>query len=169
MNTKSCSELTSVSQEDDDFTQNLPESLRNVLYQCITCGKCVGSCTAARVSDFNPRLIVAKVIDKDESVLTDEMLWKCFLCHQCAMLCPKKDMDLPDLIYRLRQIAIQKGIAPTPLKNLNNWLYRFFDSGKIAGPNHVSEERADRLKKVAETSGVNVYKKCIEELEDSEK
>ena len=76
------------------------------------------------------------------------------------------EMDLPDLIYRLRQIAIQKGIAPTPLKKLNNWLYRFFDSGKIAGPNHVSEERTDRLKKLAETSGVNVYKKCIEEIEE---
>jgi len=167
VNSKSCSEETSEIRESENFTQNLPESLRNALYQCITCGKCVGSCTAARVSDFNARLIVAKVLDKDESVLSDEMLWKCFLCHQCAMVCPKKDMDLPDLIYRLRQIAIQKGIAPTPLKKLDNWLYRFFDSGKIAGPNHVSEERTERLKKVAETSGVNVYKRCIEQLEDS--
>jgi heterodisulfide reductase subunit C len=128
----------------------------------------VGSCTAARVSDFNPRIIVAKVIDKDESILSDEMLWKCFLCHQCAMLCPKKDMDLPDLIYRLRQIAIQKGIAPTSLKKLDNWLNRFFDSGKIAGPNHVNEKRTEQLKKIAKSSGVTVYMKCIEELDDSE-
>jgi len=127
----------------------------------------MGSCTAARVSDFNPRIIVTKVLDNDESVLTDETLWKCFLCHQCAMLCPKKDMDLPDLIYRLRQIAIQKGIAPPALKKLNNWLYRFFESGKIAGPNSVSEERTIRLKKVAECSGVNIYKQCIDELEET--
>lgn len=157
------------SEENSDFTQKIPEKLRNALYQCINCGKCVSNCTAARVSDFNPRLIVAKVIDKDNTVLTDEMLWKCFLCHQCAMLCPEKDMDLPDLIYRLRQIAIQKGIAPIQLKKLDNWLYRFFKSGKIAGPNSVSEERTERLKSVAETSGVNAYKKCIEEMQDSEK
>ncbi len=168
MNSNSCSNVTSKSEDNEDFTQNLPASLRKALYQCITCGKCVGSCTAARVSDFNPRIIVSKVIDKDESVLTDETLWKCFLCHNCAMLCPKKDMDLPDLIYRLRQIAIQKGIAPVALKKLDNWLYRFFESGKIAGPNHVSEERTEQLKKVAETSGVNVYKRCLEEIENSE-
>ena len=168
MNSKSCSEITPKSVEKADFTQNLPESLRNALHQCITCGKCVGSCTAARVSDFNPRIIVSRVLDKDESILSDEILWKCFLCHQCAMVCPKKDMDLPDLIYRLRQIAIQKGIAPLGLKKLDNWLYRYFDSGKIAGPNHVSEKRAERLKSVAETSGVNIYKKCIEEIEDVE-
>ncbi|MBN2157555.1 MAG: 4Fe-4S dicluster domain-containing protein [Candidatus Lokiarchaeota archaeon] len=168
MNSTNTSDIPKLDQKIDDFTQNLPESLRNALYQCISCGKCVAACTAARVSDFNSRLIVAKVIDKDESVLTDEMLWKCFLCHQCAMLCPKKDMDLPDLIYRLRQISIQKGVAPLSLKKLDNWLYRFFESGKIAGPNSVSEERTERLKKVAEISGVNVYKQCIEELENAD-
>ncbi len=165
MNSTNCKEDTNTTNE--NFTNKLPENLRNALYQCISCGKCVSNCTAARVSDYNPRLIVAKVIDQDEQVLSDEMLWKCFLCHQCAMICPQKDMDLPDLIYRLRQIAIQKGIAPIELKKLDNWLYRFFDSGKIAGPNSVKEKRTEQLKKIAETSGVNIYKHCIEEMEDS--
>ncbi|MHA1869544.1 MAG: 4Fe-4S dicluster domain-containing protein, partial [Promethearchaeota archaeon] len=93
-------------QKTEDFVSCIPERLQNAMTQCIECGKCVGSCTAARVSDFNPRTIVRKVLEHDESVLSDETLWMCFLCHQCWMVCPREDMDLPDLIFRLREISI---------------------------------------------------------------
>ncbi|MHA1727111.1 MAG: 4Fe-4S dicluster domain-containing protein [Promethearchaeota archaeon] len=150
-----------------DFTESIPIKLRNALRQCIECGKCVGSCTAARVSDFNIREIVKNVINKDDSVLRGDNIWKCFLCNQCEMICPKKDMNLPELIQRLREIAIQRGYAPFKLKGLTNWLDRFFKQGKIAGPNQLGNKRLNELGEIAEKSGVNTLKKYVEKLKNN--
>ncbi|MBD3353819.1 MAG: 4Fe-4S dicluster domain-containing protein [Candidatus Lokiarchaeota archaeon] len=152
-------------EKENDFTNCIPEKLMKALHQCIECGKCVGTCTAARVSDFNSREIVQKVLDKDESVLTDENLWKCFLCHYCWMVCPKKDMDLPELIFRLREISIEKGYAPKKLSKLTHWLDRFFKNGKIAGPNFVSTERVENLKEVAKEQDVEVLAEYVKKLD----
>lgn len=162
MDTDSCAE--SKYEKDKDFTQYIPEKLMKALSQCIECGKCVGICTAARVSDFNSRKIVKMVLDHNHDVLKDENLWKCFLCHYCWMVCPKKNMDLPELIFRLREISIQLGYAPEKLKSLTDWLEKYFEKGKIAGPNQVSDERIQELKKLAETSGVNTLKEFIDKL-----
>lgn len=162
MNIDSCDE--SKFEKDDDFTQYIPQKLMKALTQCIECGKCVGICTAARVSNFNSRKIVKMVLEHNADVLKDENLWKCFLCHYCWMVCPKKDMDLPELIFRLREISIQLGYAPEKLKSLTDWLEKYFEKGKIAGPNQVSNERLQEIKKVAETSGVNTLKEYVEKL-----
>lgn len=149
---------------EEDFTRCIPEELFKALNQCIECGKCVGTCTAARVSDFNSREIVQKVLEHDESVLKDESLWECFLCHYCWMICPKENMDLPALIFRLREISIEKGYAPEKLEGLTQWLDDFFKRGKIAGPNQVSEERVGNLRTLGEDSGVNVLRDHVENL-----
>lgn len=149
-----------------DFTECISDELKQALKQCIECGKCVGYCTAALISDYNMREIIKKVLEKDESVLRDEMIWMCFLCGQCEMVCPKEDMDLPRLIQRLREIAIQKGFAPSKLNILTEWLDKFFNKGKIAGPNQISSEHVKEIKEVAEKSGVNALRKFIENLND---
>lgn len=156
-------------EDEEDFTKCIPDEILNTLNQCIECGKCVGTCPAARVSDFNSREIVKKVLEKDESVLQDESLWECFLCHYCWMICPKKDMDLPELIFRLREISIEKGYAPEKLESLTHWLDDFFKRGKIAGPNEVSSNRVDNLKDIGENSGVNVLRGHVEQLPEKKK
>ena len=148
-----------------DFTESISKELNSALKQCIECGKCVGSCTASRVAaDYSMRKIIKKVIEKDESVLRDEMIWMCFLCGQCEMICPKKDMNLPRLIQKLREIAIQKGYAPSKLIILTDWLDKFFSRGKIAGPNQISSDHLKKIKEVGEKSGVNTLRKFIEDL-----
>ncbi|MHA1340149.1 MAG: 4Fe-4S dicluster domain-containing protein [Promethearchaeota archaeon] len=146
------------------FTECIPPKLMRSLKQCIECGKCVGICTAARVSDFNSREIVKKVLEGDESVLSDENLWKCFLCHYCWMVCPKEDMDLPELIFRLREISIERGYAPDKLSSLTHWLSRFFENGKIAGPNKVSKQRIENIRNIAKISGVFVLEQRVKRL-----
>lgn len=148
-----------------DFRECIPQKLMKALRQCIECGKCVGICTAARVSpNYNSRKIVKKVLEGDESVLKDPELWECFLCNYCYMVCPKKDMNLPDLIFRLREISVKRGYAPEKLTVLTNWLDRFFKDGKIAGPNKVPDQRTVELRKIAEKNCITVMRQYIENL-----
>jgi hypothetical protein len=78
-------------------------------------------------------------------------------------------MDLPELIFRLREISIQLGYAPEKLKSLTDWLDKFFEKGKIAGPNQVSDNRIKDIKEIAEKSGVNSLKEYISQLPEKKK
>ena len=65
----------------DDFLAELiadVEENRNIV-QCISCGKCVGECPASRISNFNIRKIIQKVLRGDKSVLKEDDIWFCFL------------------------------------------------------------------------------------------
>ena len=70
---------------DSDWNWNFYEELvddvdenKNII-QCISCGKCVGDCPASKVSNFNIRKIIGKVLRGDKSVLKDSDIWYCFL------------------------------------------------------------------------------------------
>ena len=51
---------------------------KNII-QCISCGKCVGDCPAAKVSTFNSRKIIQKVLRGDKCVLKYYDIWHCYL------------------------------------------------------------------------------------------
>jgi heterodisulfide reductase subunit C len=80
--------------------------------QCMSCGKCVGDCPAAKVSDYNIRKIIAKVLKGDKSVLKDSDIWYCFLCERCKRVCPKEGINIPLLILNLRNESFKKGYGP---------------------------------------------------------
>lgn len=40
---------------------------------------CTSTCPAARHSNYNPREIMERVFEGDETLLEDEDLWNCFL------------------------------------------------------------------------------------------
>ncbi|TXT61104.1 MAG: CoB--CoM heterodisulfide reductase iron-sulfur subunit C [Promethearchaeota archaeon] len=84
---------------------------RNII-QCISCGKCVGDCPAAKISDFNIRKIISKVLRGDKSVLKDSDIWYCFLCERCKRVCPKEGINIPLLILNLRNESFKKGYGP---------------------------------------------------------
>ena len=54
-----------------EFYEELIEDVNeNVnIISCNSCGKCVGACPASRVSKFNVRKIIQKVLRGDKSVL----------------------------------------------------------------------------------------------------
>jgi Fe-S oxidoreductase len=65
------------------------------------------------VSDFNVRKIVRRLqldLETDDGFL-ETIPWLCTQCSRCRILC-NDGLDLPDLISALRQVALEKGLAP---------------------------------------------------------
>lgn len=97
-----------------DFYHELSDDVDvNVnIIQCISCGKCVGDCPASKVSKFNIRKIIRKVLRGDKSVLKDSDIWYCYLCERCKRVCPKDNINIPLLIINLRNESFKKGFGP---------------------------------------------------------
>jgi heterodisulfide reductase subunit C len=118
-----------------EFYEELVEDVeenRNII-QCINCGKCVGDCPAAKVSNFNSRKIIQKVLQGDESVLKDSDIWHCYLCERCKRVCPKENINIPLLIINLRNESFKKGFGPkyNDLRKYVEMSERFFMSGVV--------------------------------------
>ena len=94
----------------DSLVEDVEEN-KNIV-QCISCGKCVGDCPAAKVSNFNSRKIIMKVLKGDKSVLKDSDIWYCFLCERCKRVCPRNNINIPLLIINLRNESFKKGYGP---------------------------------------------------------
>ena len=112
--------------------------------QCISCGKCVGDCPAAKVSNFNSRKIIEKVLKGDKSVLKDSDIWYCFLCERCKRVCPKEKINIPLLILNLRNESFKKGYGPryNDLRKYVQMSERFLTKGVV-----VEEQLGDPLPK----------------------
>lgn len=78
------------------------------LFKCIQCGMCTSLCPGARYSDYNPREMVKRVLDGDESVISDDNIWNCFYCYTCHSVCPANN-SASVVNQILRQMAINKG------------------------------------------------------------
>jgi heterodisulfide reductase subunit C len=78
------------------------------ILKCIQCGMCASVCPAARHTDYDPREIVKRVLDKDESLISDDVLWNCFYCYTCHSVCPVNNSAC-EINQILRQKAIDKG------------------------------------------------------------
>lgn len=74
------------------------------------CGMCTSTCPAARHSDYNPREIIERVLDGDESILEDDNLWNCFYCYTCHSVCPVGN-SVCEVNQILKQIAIANEIG----------------------------------------------------------
>ncbi len=140
-----------------DFLELLVEDIeanRNIR-QCISCGKCVGECPASKISDFNIRKIIRKVLRGDRSVLKDSDIWYCFLCERCKRVCPKEGINIPLLIINLRNESFKRGYGPkyNDLTKYVNMASQFLTNGTVLddpldGP--LPEERVKELDKICD-------------------
>ena len=48
------------------------------LLRCVQCGMCASSCPAARHSEYDPRVVIKRVLDDDKTLLEDKYIWNCF-------------------------------------------------------------------------------------------
>ncbi len=88
---------------------------------CYQCSACVASCPVARFTDkFNPRVILLKTLLGCEEELTGEnsVIWLCSNCYSCYERCPQ-DVRPIEVIIALKNMAVQKGTAPTALSKLS--------------------------------------------------
>ncbi len=135
-----------------DFYEELVDDVdenKNII-QCISCGKCVGDCPASKVSNFNIRKIISKVLRGDKSVLKDSDIWYCYLCERCTRVCPKDNINIPLLIINLRNESFKKGYGPqyNDLRKYVEMSERFLTSGVVVEEplgEKLSQERIDEL------------------------
>lgn len=80
------------------------------LLKCVQCGMCTSMCPGAKNSDYNPRDMIEKVLEGEESIIEDKNIWNCFYCYTCHSICPVGNSAC-EVNQILRQLAIAKGIA----------------------------------------------------------
>lgn len=85
------------------------------LDQCIQCGMCTGSCPVSYAMDLTPRQVIGMFrAGAIEELLESSTIWICASCYQCTTRCPA-DIQITDLIYALRRIAIESDTFPNRL------------------------------------------------------
>ena len=72
----------------EDIIEDVKNSKDDGVLKCVQCGMCTSTCPAARHSDYNPRDIIERVLDGDESIIEDDNIWNCFYCYTCHSVCP---------------------------------------------------------------------------------
>jgi heterodisulfide reductase subunit C len=86
---------------------------REGLKACINCGICTSVCPAAEVSDYDPRMVVDTVQQKDENLLRDllksDTIWRCGECLSCKTRCPRGNVPCY-IIQSLRALSIETGL-----------------------------------------------------------
>ena len=97
-----------------DFAEKIIRDVKNSkddgVLKCVQCGMCTSTCPAARHSDYNPRDIIERVLEGDESIIADDNIWNCFYCYTCHSVCPVGN-SVCEVNQILKQIAIENRIG----------------------------------------------------------
>jgi len=79
---------------------------------CMNCGVCTAICPAAEVSDYDPRMVVNIVQERDEEklemLLKSDTIWMCGECLSCKTRCPRGNVPCY-IIQALRGLSIETG------------------------------------------------------------
>jgi heterodisulfide reductase subunit C len=80
---------------------------------CYQCGTCASSCPVARITEkFNPREVIKMSLwGEKKEILSGDAIWLCCSCYNCQERCPQR-VEIADVIYALRNIAIKEGNIP---------------------------------------------------------
>jgi len=107
---------------------------------CINCGNCTSMCPPFRLVDFEPRIVVQKVMHaKDEPELLyqmmDQYIWSCFQCYSCWEVCPAHN-NPGGLVAILKEIAVRHGLPSTKkaLEPYSKILYKIMTTGTQITP-----------------------------------
>ena len=93
-----------------EIINDVKNSKEEGVLKCVQCGMCTSTCPAARHSDYNPREIIERVLDGDETILKDDNIWNCFYCYTCHSVCPVEN-SVCEVNQILKQIAIENEIG----------------------------------------------------------
>jgi len=156
----------------DELSEDVEEN-RNII-QCISCGKCVGECPASKLSNFNIRKIIQKILKGDKSVLKDSDIWYCFLCERCKRVCPKEGINIPMLILNLRNESFKKGYGPryNDLTKYVEMSERFLTNGTVLDDplgGILPKERIDELNEICNFARIKYVFKASQTSKDKKK
>lgn len=114
------------------------------LLRCVQCGMCTSTCPGARHSDYNPREMIERVLEGDESILEDDAIWNCFYCYTCHSICPVGNSAC-EVNQILKQMAVDKGIANEHLKPFLGFGDSFLTLGIGGIPTNFFEEMREDI------------------------
>jgi len=107
---------------------------RHCLNSCMSCGACSALCPAAEFFDYNPRIIMETVQEKDEQLLVDllksDTIWYCYQCGSCKAKCPRKNNPF-GMITSLRQLSQIKGYHVHSIRGRQQYAARHFWGGNL--------------------------------------
>jgi heterodisulfide reductase subunit B len=99
---------------------------------CSECLACADDCSTATVTDYRPDEIIQLALDgKLDELLARDDIWYCMNCHECIDQCPQ-GFGMVKLIFRLKNLAIERGICPEVIVNRDSELT---ESGFAFKPN----------------------------------
>jgi len=80
------------------------------LKYCYECGICTSSCPMADLlgKDYNPRVLLEKLLFDPDRVLDSSELWLCAWCYACYRRC-NQGLKLPEIFLEIRKIAADHG------------------------------------------------------------
>lgn len=118
---------------------DIKSSKEDGVLKCVQCGMCTSTCPAAKHSNYNPRDIVERVLQGDESLIEDEVIWNCFYCYTCHSTCPVGN-SVCEINQILKQFAITKGLADDKLYEYLGFADSYYNSAIGAIPSRFYPE-----------------------------
>jgi len=144
-----------------DFSKEITSKLGGeTITFCYQCGTCASSCPVAKITDrFNPRQVIRlALLGQREEVLTNGAIWLCSSCYNCQERCPQK-VEIADVIYALRNIAISEGNIPNIYAEFANAL---ISEGRIVPiSKFLEKKRADYGLPPLKPAGIEALKKIL--------
>jgi heterodisulfide reductase subunit C len=110
---------------------------------CYQCGTCASSCPVAKITPrFNPREVIKlSLLGAQEEILSGDAIWLCCSCYNCQERCPQK-VEIADVIYALRNMAIEKGHVPNIYSEFASALT---SDGRIVKTSQFAENKRESL------------------------
>lgn len=109
------------------------------LLKCIQCGICTSVCPAARQTDYDPRELVKRVLDNDETLINDDILWDCFYCYTCHSMCPVNNSPC-EINQILKQKAIDNGKGKPKIAPFTEYADSYLQIGLGTIPDYFLED-----------------------------
>jgi heterodisulfide reductase subunit C len=107
---------------------------RHSFNSCMSCGSCTSLCPASEFFDYNPRIIMETVQEKNEDALVEllksEVLWYCSQCGSCKTKCPRENSPF-GLISSLRQLSQLKGYHMHSIRGRQQYAGRHLWGGNL--------------------------------------
>ena len=123
------------------------------LEKCMQCGKCVGNCPAASITQYNSRRIIHSIkMGNVEDVIKSEELWSCFFCSSCYASCPK-DINFPFTVAMLRYASLYAGYGWEYVKKLLPYALDYYRTGMTVLQDERNPNITRRRAKNSDTSG----------------
>jgi len=144
-----------------DFSKEITSRLGGeTITFCYQCGTCASSCPVAKITErFNPRDVIRlALLGEREEVLSGGAIWLCSSCYNCQERCPQK-VEIADVVYALRNIAIQEGKIPNIYSEFATGL---INEGRIVPiSKFVEKKRTDFGLPPLKPAGVEALKKIL--------